>query len=275
MVFSDESCKLFVGRFLLPEEIEEWVVAQNMGSKPATGACDHHTPGLSLEDWKGLATINAIFSYYERKGWPKGVGPHFFVTDKGIWVATHPRHDGIGTAGYNHRVIHIEIVGDFDEKPTDGDQLINLYRLKHALAENPGIQINQECYRFHRDDALKSCPGAANSKELLIDAAAQWSPAPVVAEQLRRTVTREEFVEALLRKGLPAILKGPRLNLSAPITRHEVTVLVERAYQHEGVPVPNIMRDWRSGDLLMEHELAFVLEKLSIAMETTPSYVSA
>ena len=166
--FTDESKKLFVGRLLKPDEIEPWVLAQNMGSSPANRVCHHHTYIPTVEQWKGLKSLNAIFRYYERKGWPKGVGPHFFNAPEGIYVATHPRHDGIGVRGHNHRVIHIENVGNYDKKPLAGQMLDNLYILNRALSKNPGIAVNRSTHFFHRDYALKTCPGTANTKELLI-----------------------------------------------------------------------------------------------------------
>jgi len=262
MGFRDESHKLFVGRFLLPEEIEPWILAQNMGSLPANRICDHHTWRPTLATWKGLSTLEAIFRYYEGKGWPKGVGPHFFVTDAGIWVATHPRHDGIGVAGHNKRVIHTEIVGDFDAKPVAGQQLINLHVLKGALTKKPGIPINEKHNFFHRDKASKSCPGKANTKALLIKTASIAPSLPLI-EKPRRAITREEFANALFAKGLPAIFKGPKLSPTAAITRHEVSVLVARACVDIGKPTPIVIRDSRPGDPLLEHELPYVLERLA------------
>jgi len=259
--FKDESHKLFVGRFLLPEEIEPWILAQNFGSLPATTIFDHHTYRPTLDTWKGLSTLEAIFRYYQSKGWPKGVGPHFFVTDTGVWVATHPRHDGIGVAGYNRRTLHIEIVGDFDLKPVGGQQLINLCVLKGALSKKPGIPINEKHNLFHRDKAAKSCPGKANTKERLIKTLSITPSLPLI-EKPRRAVTREEFANALFVKGLPAIFRGPKLSPQATITRHEVSVLVARAYLDADKPTPLVIRDGRPGDPLYEHELPYVLERL-------------
>ena len=261
MGFKDESHKLFVGRFLLPEQIEPWILAQNFGNMPANMIFDHHTYRPTLDTWKGLSTLEAIFRYYERKGWPRGTGPHFFVTDKGVWVATHPRHDGIGVAGFNSRTLHSELVGDFDLRPVDGQQLINLHVLKGALAKKPGIPINEKHNLFHRDKAAKSCPGKANTKKRLIRTASIEPHLPI--EQPRRALTREEFANALFAKGLPAIFKGPKLSPQAAITRHEVSVLVARAYLDVGRPAPVVIRDGRPGDPLFEHELKYVVERLA------------
>src|SRR5665648_391307 len=130
MAFADESDELFVGRFLALEEFPEWLRAQNMGGLPAIEGAIHHTYIPNQHQWHGSSSLLGVFNYYSgHLGWPRGVGPHFWVatgTDGhtvGIWVGTHPRHDGIGVAGPNHRRFHTEVVWDGDASPFGPEQL--------------------------------------------------------------------------------------------------------------------------------------------------------
>lgn len=268
MEFKDESHLTFVGRFLTPEEIIPWIQAQNFGALPATKVFDHHTYYPTQAEWKGLATLQAIFRYYHNtRGWPEGIGPHFFVEDAGVWVATHPRHDGIGVAGHNYRAIHIENIGNFNDITLTGSQLINNYILKYALAQKPGIPIDRQHYFFHSDYSTKTCPGSANTKSMLIDLAAKYKfeGANKLEEGtiVSRPVTREEFANALFAKNLPAIFFGATLSPAAPITRGQVQSLVVRAYEFKfGNPGPEVIQDGRQADYLMTHELPYVVERL-------------
>ena len=234
MMFQDESHKVFVGRLLKPDEIEPWVLAQNMGSSPANRVCHHHTYIPTKEQWKGLKSLTAIFRYYERKGWPKGVGPHFFNAPEGIYVATHPRHDGIGVAGHNHRVIHIENVGNYDKKPLNGQMLANLHILNRALSKNPGIKVNRSTHFFHRDHAPKTCPGTANTKELLIAVPAPKKEAkPVVTKYQRFTdVPKSHWaykeIEAIAQAGIMIGSPNSTFQPDRPVTRAQVAVIVAR-----------------------------------------------
>lgn len=226
-MFKDESSKLFVGRFLKLEEIEPWVLAQNMGDAPANLICHHHTYIPTLAQWKGMESLLAIFRYYERKGWRKGVGPHVFVADNGIYIATHPRHDGIGVAGFNHRVIHIECIGNFDNKPLGGQQLENLYVLNRALAKNPGIPINRSKHFFHRDKSPKSCPGKANTKELLIDKSIA-KPKPKEEPKVKDYKGRwsEPFIDEIIRLGIMKGYADGTFRPATNVTREELAKVI-------------------------------------------------
>ena len=100
--FTDESGKLFIGRFFTKEEIVEWLKHQ---PKPTwvKHICIHHTWSPTPENWYGLKTLYGVFDYYqyERK-WPKGKGPHGWVAPEfkggswGAFIGTNPFFKGIG-----------------------------------------------------------------------------------------------------------------------------------------------------------------------------------
>jgi len=195
VAFVDESHKLFLGRFLTFDEFPQWLAVQNLGSKPAYEVSFHHTYIPDQHSWNGRSTLDGVFRYYrDNLGWPSGVGPHLWVAPKykggpvGIWVATHPRHDGIAVAGSNHRRIHIETVWNGDARAFGPDQLKALQIIAHALKDKLGIPLRYtgatkgQGWFAHRDRASKSCPGRANSTAKIMEAI-RAPLAPVISAQ--------------------------------------------------------------------------------------------
>lgn len=87
-------------------------------------------------------------------------------------------------------------------------------------------------------------------------------PPAIEKKRILQPVTRERFADALFSKKLPAIFMGPKLNPSGAITRGEAKILVERALEHKNITIPDVFKDGRFEDNLMENELPFVLERL-------------
>ncbi|MDP2211854.1 MAG: hypothetical protein Q8J63_08970 [Candidatus Aquicultor sp.] len=75
-------------------------------------------------------------------------------------------------------------------------------------------------------------------------------------------VTREELVSALFTKKLVSIFRGPPLKPLGPITRGEADILIRRAYEYDGKQASVVFKDGRLVDVLIRHELSFVLERL-------------
>lgn len=167
----DDSGKIYVGRFLRPEQIESWVQEQTI-TRHVWGICTHHTWSPDQHQWRGQSSLEGVFTYYRGvRGWPKGVGPHFFVGPEfsygstvGVWVATHPQQQGIHCAGYNAGTIGVEHVWNGDLSPFPAEYLRVTATLYRALGEKLGIPLERSFNRepglfFHRDHATKSCPG--------------------------------------------------------------------------------------------------------------------
>ena len=181
--FSDESGQLFVGRFLLPEEIRPWIMAQSFGAKPAIYAVTHHTYRPTADQWRGRESLDGVFRYYrDNLGWPEGKGPHFWVATEsgpgsplGLWIGTHPRHDGIHVAGWNHRSLGMEYVWNGDLAPFT-DEMLRVGAITwQAIEEKIGIPIRLTTdespgHFFHRDYASKSCPGNKNTHSRVMTA---------------------------------------------------------------------------------------------------------
>jgi hypothetical protein len=169
----DDSGKIFVGRFLRPEQIEEWVYGQTI-SRHVWGICTHHTWSPDQKTWRGIRSLESVFVYYSSAlKWPRGIGPHFFVGPEfsygstvGVFVATHPQRQGIHCAGCNAGSIGVEHVWNGDRAPFPPEYLHVSSILYRALGDKLGIPMERSFNRepglfFHRDHATKSCPGSA------------------------------------------------------------------------------------------------------------------
>lgn len=182
--YVDESGRLFIGKqFTLPE-LARWFAVQNLGAAPYNGIGIHHTAIPTGRKFVGTKTVQAIFDFYVNEhGWTRGKGPHFWLyggDNPGyhpgqilVVVGTHPRHDGIGITGRNHRWVHIEAFGNFDDQRMP-DGVVRGYKfLLQMLSKrrNQPVKINHgpsmsgpsawQGGLFHRDAKtnIKSCPG--------------------------------------------------------------------------------------------------------------------
>ena len=185
--FTDESGRLFSGRWLAHSEVVPWLAAQSFGAMPANHIVLHHTWSPTYAQWAGRSTLEAIFRYYNKeRGWPEGVGPHFWIAPRekggpvGVFVGTHPRHDGIHVAGFNHRTIGIEVAWNGDVTPFSRLVEAEIRALVFALSSRLGIPVRWTRVKvpgisLHRWHANKSCPGTKNTDVRM--AAAMLPPA--------------------------------------------------------------------------------------------------
>lgn len=185
--FLNEAGKVFVGRFLYPDQYAKWLLAQ---AKPTWGPkyiCVHHTWSPTDEQWYGYESLKGIFRYYKyERGWPEGIGPHFWVAPFyhhgpwGCYVGTHPFRQGIGAVDWNYDTIHIETAWNGDLDPFSDEVLKALHRLLTNLRDwldipmqlvdfgSSGYAVKgRRGLLFHRDTpkAGKSCPGTKNSHD--------------------------------------------------------------------------------------------------------------
>lgn len=248
--YTDESGRTYIGREFTPEQFRAWFAAQYLGSQPYNGIGVHHTAVPTARQWDGVTTLNSIFSYYkDQKGWPVGKGPHIWLYDGSnpnykpgqqfIYVATHPRHDGIGISYRNQRYVHIEAIGNFDNVRMSRE-MEDLYRFTiqtlsdrrgggvYATTSNYGKGIENpstwQGFLFHRNAGtdVKTCPGTTTThawfdpsmKARVTKLSYGQSAATTVTTSLRSSPEFTTNIRATLPKGT-----GVRLLWMATDTR--------------------------------------------------------
>lgn len=144
----------------------------------------HHTGAPDLKTWQGYQTrkppiddkqwLSNLASYYGNTlGWRSG--PQFFFTPKHYCVLSPPTARGVHAASFNSISWGVEMVGNFDREPFDGElrdrYVKGLACLYVALGKSPRPYVyKQSGLHFHRDDPLtpKTCPGTKVNKDDLI-----------------------------------------------------------------------------------------------------------
>lgn len=134
------------------------------------GATIHHTLIPVPKDWRGLASMKSLGTFYRiNKGWTSG--PHLFLCigapnpfDDGIFIGTPLGTPGTHAGACNSSRWGIEIVGDFDRLGWSPRLKELIYRVLLELADlgdfDPGATNgHRECL------PNKSCPGAAINME--------------------------------------------------------------------------------------------------------------
>jgi hypothetical protein len=182
--FADQSGTLYIGRQFTLQAFASWFAVQGLGTLPYNGIGVHHTWRPVGSQYVGPKTVKAIFDYYVSKyGWTRGKGPHLWLYGGDnpnyhpgkvlVTVGTHPAHDGIGITGRNHRWLHIEAFGDFDQRRMPEGYVRGYRFLLEVLSQrrNQPVRINHgpgdriprtwQGALFHRDAKTdkKSCPG--------------------------------------------------------------------------------------------------------------------
>lgn len=179
-------------RYKLDQFIDE-VKAFDFGSIPPNEIVLHHTYIPTLDQWNGKASYEGIKNYWKRKGW--NAYPHIVVAPDGIWYAsdlyepgihsgkgnaTYTLPDGKEVKGYGWKYnstarlksysIGIEVVGNYDKKRWPPHMKNKVLGVVSALRNALGISDDQlnESITFHRDYSSKSCPGAAITKDWVL-----------------------------------------------------------------------------------------------------------
>lgn len=241
-MFTDESGKLFSGRFLLPEEILPWLQAQK---KPtwAKYLCTHHTWSPTYEQWKGLSTLKGVFNWYnETNGWTWGKGPHFWVAPRepggpiGVWIGTHPYHIGIGAIEWNVDTLHIEVAWNGDIVPFSDPVVRVAAKLAGAIQKWIGIPLEivdfadgwavkgKSGQLFHRDTrkANKSCPGTKNTHDYVFGKYKEYNMA--------QDVWTPEALW-LKEKGIIAGFPDGTFRPEDPISRGQMAIVLKRFWE--------------------------------------------
>lgn len=202
-IYHDESDKKYIEQEFTLEGFARWFGVQHLGSHPYNAIGFHHTYRPVPEQWRGLASLHAIFVYYNthpKYQWPWGQGPHFFVySGEGpyrrgfphVYVARHPAFSGYGITGFNQRVVHVEHIIDGDAAAFSetlmrvAGQVLAILCSRHPFADreiplqfvkggrdNPpqplGIMFHRDINPDWKPGAWpKSCPGLKVSHENL------------------------------------------------------------------------------------------------------------
>jgi hypothetical protein len=78
----------------------------------------------------------------------------------------------VGVKGHNHRSLHLEMVGDYDQRLPDGPTLTNTLAALGALHNR--LKLDPKNLLFHRDYSYKSCPGNKVTKEWITPKIEDW-----------------------------------------------------------------------------------------------------
>ena len=191
--YHDESDRPYVEREFTLEDFARWFGVQRLGAHPYNAVGFHHTHRPLPEKWNGLASLRAIFEFYNTKyGWTWGMGPHIFVySGEGpyragiphVYVARHPAYDGAGIKYRNSRWLHLECIWDGDQAPFSpalakiAGQVLAILCSRHPFADRvipfefvkegvntPPEPLGLMYHRDHNPDWKpgawpKSCPG--------------------------------------------------------------------------------------------------------------------
>lgn len=161
----------FINVGLSLDEWKAYVATYNFGSIPPSRVVLHHTWRPTVAEWRGLASMKGMQTYYRGLGW--SAAPHIYVGPDKIWLATPMRevgiHAGTGNSGnWNSGKwsysIGLEMVGNYDAARPSGAVWDYARAVMGELSKRLGIAPRQLIY-FHRDFSTKSCPGWAVTKD--------------------------------------------------------------------------------------------------------------
>ena len=160
----------------------------------------HHTWRPRRQDFRGLATIEAMRRYHmEHNGW-SDIAQHLTIDPQGgLWTgrnwnlapASASGHNGTSSAG----PFMIEMVGDFDtgQDPFDGDQKkAAIETVAHLLR---AFGLKDAAIKFHNElTNQKSCPGTGLKRDKFVE----WVNAALEKAQPKARAAGPFRVEHLL-----------------------------------------------------------------------------
>lgn len=188
--------------FKTAEDFAKYVDEFQMGAWKPSFVTMHHTAAPDLKTYAGwkkrahpvsdVQWGNNLWSYYQGKGW-RGC-PHVYVlpgTENFCLLMNPFDRPGVHAVSFNRNSWGVEVVGDFDSEPFDGQIKQNavaaLAILFHKLGSLPYPFVRGERgLHFHRDDPKtnKTCPGNHVSKSgmqtaIVDEMNRRWPPKPV------------------------------------------------------------------------------------------------
>lgn len=199
-----------IGKVLTANEWLDYVANYNFGSLPPSRLVLHHTYRPDENQWRGLASMKGMQSFYAKKGWT--AAPHIYVAPDGIWLFTPMSKIGIhaGTGNGSLKAgwysIGLEMVGYFDHKRPSGA----VWEFAKAVMGGLSRRLNiapRQLISFHRDYTnQKSCPGWAVTKEWVWGEVEAWTnnaspPTPPPPGEIGTPTPSDELLlEALLNE---------------------------------------------------------------------------
>lgn len=166
----------YIARYAFPWQLPRWITL-------------HHTWKPRAEDWRGLASMRAMQTYYRGLGWTSA--PHLYAAQDGIWLATPLDRIGIHAGSGNGSLaqgwysIGLEMVGDFDRLTPAGLTWTHTLAVLRGIARRCGRNVGS-MLNFHRDFSTKSCPGHAVTRAWVLSQAAE--PPRPVEEPMTRVI---------------------------------------------------------------------------------------
>lgn len=167
-----------IGKMLSIHEWLSYVAEYQFGSLMPTKVVLHHTWRPTVAQWRGLASMRGMQTYYGQKGWTSA--PHIYVGPDGIWLFTPLREIGIhanmgnGSRAAGWYSIGVEMVGDYDHVRPSGAIWEATKAVIGGLSRKLAI-APQQLIAFHREyTTTKSCPGWAVTKEWVISEVNAW-----------------------------------------------------------------------------------------------------
>lgn len=223
---------------------QEWLVALAAYRFPVTpaGIVLHHTWKPTVEDWRGLASMQGMQRFYAGKGWLSA--PHLYVAPDGIWLFTPLDRRGIHAGNGNALLrngrwtytLGIEMVGNYDFKRPDGAVWLQTKIVLASLCRKLGGGA-RSLISFHRDyTSEKSCPGWAVTKE--------WVWAEVGAALTGGTML-QTAARMRVRRGVVALVReAPRRDAPVALGRdpklQEELARLEAGWNVDVDPVPTL-----------------------------------
>jgi hypothetical protein len=166
-----------IGRCLTIPQWLDYVARYQFGQLTPSKVVLHHTWRPTVQQWRGLASMQGMQRYYAGKGWTSA--PHIYVAPDGIWLFTPMKDIGIHAGPGNGSLkagwysIGVEMVGDYDRERPSGAVWEGTKAVLGGLSRRLGI-APATLIAFHRDYSKKSCPGWAVTKEWVIGEINAW-----------------------------------------------------------------------------------------------------
>lgn len=171
----------FINRRLSIAEWLAYVADYDFGPIRPNTVVLHHTLVPTLDQWRGLASMRGMQSFYGKKGWT--AAPHLYLGPDGIWLATPMKDIGIhanaGNATYiGGRLvgysIGVEMVGNYDKLKPSGAVLDEMRAVLGALAYRMKQPIMSILHMHREYNTGKTCPGLAVTKGWVADEVEAW-----------------------------------------------------------------------------------------------------
>lgn len=210
----------FINERLTSEEWLSYVGDYSFGTIPPTRLVLHHTWKPTVEEWRGLGSMEGMQTYYKGLGW--SAGPHLYSAPDGIWLATPLKDVGIHANTGNGSIqnkwysIGIEMVGNYDKVQPSGAVWEQTVAILGSLLRKLTLPVSK--IDFHRDyNKQKSCPGWAVTKPWVYEEVTRWLVAHPSPSDVGMTVvaapriSKKVFLQILNRHSSPALPEGPQI----------------------------------------------------------------